>query len=138
MKTFANIKHFSRSENWGDTSKLNPFLIPVMDIIRGRLGYPIYINNAYQQDGHTDGSQHYIGNAVDFIVKGIDFKTAIIEIERILEELGISDYVGLGIYPDWNTAGFHIDIRGYKARWGRLSGKYVSYEMAKKYAMGKT
>jgi hypothetical protein len=35
---------------------------------------------------------------------------------------------GLGVYPDSNF--IHVDVRGTKARWGRIKGEYVGWEQA--------
>lgn len=37
---------------------------------------------------------------------------------------------GIGVYPDGNNRFLHLDVRGVKARWGRIRGKYVSIEEA--------
>jgi len=102
----------------------------VLDAVRDRVGHSFIINCAYKTAGHTPKSQHYQGKAADFYVKGIPFKEAFAKITAALEELGIADQVGFGVYPQWRLPGFHLDVRGTKARWGFADGAYVSLEHA--------
>ena len=122
-----NLQYFKKTENWGDPDKMNPEFLILLDNIRDIIGYPISINCGYSTNGHATKSQHYLGNAVDFVVLGVSMQVAYELIIDALDELGMNDKVGLGVYPFWNTQGFHIDLRGNKARWSRAaSGKYVS------------
>jgi uncharacterized protein YcbK (DUF882 family) len=100
------------------------------------------IHCGYENGGHASGSRHYTGDAVDFHINGMNFSEAMDSLLKALHETDFfgkkaAEYVGLGIYPDWNTPGFHLDIRGYSARWGRINGEYVSFEKAYKHAGGK-
>ena len=127
---FEMLPNFSVDENWGDYYKMNPNLLVLLQKIRDYLGHPIHINCGYEEDGHSAKSQHYLGNAVDFHVKGMDFLKAGGMILDCLETNGVADLTGFGVYPFWNTAGFHLDCRGQKARWGRLEdGTYTSIEI---------
>ena len=107
---------------------MNPVLLLLLDRLRELIGHPISINNGYATDGHATKSQHYLGNAVDFHVLSVSPREASRKIKDALEVLGLSDQVGLGCYPDWKNPGFHIDVRGSKARWSKVNGKYVKYE----------
>ena len=40
-----------------------------------------------------------------------------------LNDLQVAEKVGFGIYPDWNSPGFHLDARGEWARWGYIGDK---------------
>ena len=85
-------------------------------------------------------SYHHKGKAVDFILdsyQGLSrcekyelYGERLVQIEAVLENLEITDKVGLGIYLDAKyTPFFHIDTRGYEARWTRdFNGEYISYE----------
>jgi hypothetical protein len=53
------------------------------------------------------------------------------------QQVPLEEICGLGIYPDWAHPGFHLDLRGYKARWGRVEGSYVAYEEALHFAKEK-
>ena len=130
MKIWDHLDHFTINENCGEPDKINGLLLITLDRLRKYVGFPFSINFAYELSGHVSKSQHYLGNAVDFYIKGIDFISAY---ERLLEGLyvyQIADRVGFGVYPDWLRPGFHLDVRGQKARWGRIGQDYVSIDKA--------
>jgi len=138
MDVFEQLRYFTRKENWGDTNKVNPMLLLLLDEVRHYVGYPFIIHNAYETSGHVENSQHYLGNAVDFHVQDMEFKTAANKILNSLTKTKFADmpmiqFCGIGIYPDWNNPGFHLDVRGYQASWGRIKNKYVSFDYAYKF-----
>jgi len=146
-----HIKWFNRWENWGDPSKIDPLLIVLLDEIRDIYGKPFIIHCAYETSGHAPNSYHYLGRAVDFHIKDDkSFSHQVNEMLQILDIISlkvenyslhkpyrflypIADYVGLGIYPNWEHPGFHLDTRGYRARWARIGDKYVSFEQGLEY-----
>ncbi len=130
MEIFKELNYFTEDERWGDPEKVNGLLLILLDTIRYELCHGIVIHNAYNTSGHSETSQHYKGNATDFHVVGMTFVEAIDRIQEILEKYNVQNHVGLGIYTDWNTPGFHLDVRGVKARWGRVGGKYVAFTTA--------
>jgi len=130
---FDNIKHFNERENWGDTEKLNPLLLLVMDMIAEKINVPVIIHNGYSKKGHSEKSQHYLGNACDFhFDSDVEFLYHYTNLVSILDttrigKVKLADIVGLGVYPHWNNKGFHLDVRGYKARWMRdKNNNYVA------------
>lgn len=75
---------------------------------------PIKINSWYRdpvankEAGGEKNSRHLCGDAIDFVVEGINPK-------KVYSQLDKGHYGGLGLYP---RKGFdHIDWRGYQARW---------------------
>ena len=130
MEIFKELTYFTENERWGDPEKVNGLLLLLLDIIRKELGHSIFIHNAYSLTGHSETSQHYLGNAADFHVDGMIFVEAVDKVQEILEKYNVHNHVGLGIYTDWLTPGFHLDVRGKKARWGRVKGKYVAFNTA--------
>jgi len=122
------LRYFNESENWGDAKKINGALLLVADELRHNIDRPIIILNAYSVDGHSDKSQHYTGNAIDFRISGMPFFDAYRKTIEILKGLQILDRVGFGVYPD--TKFFHLDLRGEKARWSRIDGEYLGIEKA--------
>lgn len=123
------VKHFSPNEQWGSANRMNGLLILLLDAIRDRWGDAAFIIHCgYEADGHAKDSFHKSGNATDFhISSALPFHEQISRLEMILKELQVFDKVGLGIYPDWNNPGFHLDVRGVYARWGRIGQAYVGY-----------
>ena len=138
MDLWDYIQGFSKEESWGKPERLNGMLLLVLDAVRTLFREKdrtasFIINNAYATRGHAPKSQHYRGNAADFHIKSqLPFWQQILVVVDVLEQLQLTDRVGLGIYPDWRRPGFHLDVRGSKARWGKINGKpgYVSFEEA--------
>ncbi len=134
MSVWGKVKHFHPGENWGDKNKVNGLLILLLDKITDRVKdycwkhykkiSPCVIHCAYETSGHSPNSQHYIGNAADFHFENIPASEAYRIITEVLREFQAEGFVGLGVYPDWHKPGFHLDVRGYKARWSRIIGKY--------------
>lgn len=113
------LKHFSPQENWGDAEKMNGSLLWLLDAVREHFGCPVVIHCGYQESGHASNSQHYLGNAADFhLVTPMPLEEQYSALEEFLYSLQTNDHVGLGVYPQWNSPGFHLDVRGTKARWG--------------------
>lgn len=97
-------------------------LVDILCQIREHFNSSIIINSAYRCASHntkvggSPKSQHTLGSAVDFVVKGV--KTEEVH-QYVLDNFGER---GLGIAVKHNFdnpyAGFvHIDTRGKKARW---------------------
>ena len=89
-----------------------------MQLIRDYLGKPITINSAYRSPSYNKKiggaklSQHIIGNACDFTVKGYTPDEVADKLEELIKDLTISQG-GIGRYDTFT----HYDIRGIKARW---------------------
>ena len=89
-----------------------------MQLIRDYLGKPITINSAYRSPSYNKKiggaklSQHIIGNACDFTVKGFTPDEVADKLEDLIKDLTISQG-GIGRYDTFT----HYDIRGIKARW---------------------
>jgi len=134
-KIWNHLDHLSPEEQWGDSSKVSGLILLAVDAIRDYCGWKFYIHNAYALGGHAIDSYHYKGLAVDgHFDTLIPYDIQIVKVEEALHDLQLGNFMGVGIYPDWNNPGFHFDARGYKARWGFV-GKYVSYEFARGYVI---
>jgi hypothetical protein len=134
---WACLKNFNPREAWGDYSKMDPVLLFIHDAFRSTLpaGCWIKVHCGYKDTGHTKNSYHYSGKAIDWHVEGINP----VEAERYLmkflktpifinnEVYKLINYMGVGLYPEWITPGFHTDIRGTRANWSRIGGKYAAY-----------
>jgi len=134
MTIWNKLKHFKPSENWGNPEKINGLLLLLLDEITDRVKKAAkeeeeaaicVIHCAYDKRGHAANSQHYKGNAVDFSIRGgFSAKKSHQIILQTLKDWQLEDKVGLGVYPDWFNQGFHLDVRGEKARWVEHLGKY--------------
>lgn len=128
---FPGAKHFKREEWKHDPDRVSPVLVRAMDATREVAGVPIHINQAWDPAGHLDNSGHYgdpatgLATAVDFVFQGLTFA----------EQLAVLDagpYTGIGFYPDWNTPGWHADIKVRPSRkfWLRRNGAYTYFATA--------
>jgi len=153
MTIWDKLQHFSRNENWGEPNRVSPLLLLTLEALREWTGWPIVIHCAYATSGHSPRSFHYQGLAVDFHFEtGVPYPRQIDYVLGFLDNSGFGvlagelararwfnfgQMCGLGIYPDWECPGFHLDVRNYPARWGRIGDKYVSFEEALEYARRK-
>ena len=136
------LKHFSPNEKnhegksaWGDSNKVDGLLLRVAEKIRIKAGLPMVVHCAYDLSGHASDSEHFRGGAIDFHITGMDkdykkLYQAYQIIMQVLKEMHLEEYAGLGIYLDWSNLGFHLDLRGYRARWSRIKGNYVNIDQA--------
>jgi hypothetical protein len=111
---WKGVRHFTPDENWGNWRKVHRDLIYGLDALRAFLGLPIVIHNAYDTRGHTDGSYHYRGMAVDGHVECLSLMDLFFALARF------DEFNGIGLYPYWTLdgkpkgkrcPGFHADIR---------------------------
>ena len=132
---WSKLKYFSENENWGSPKKMNGTLLLVLDEVRGCFPKQNYfiVHNGYATKGHSPYSQHYLGGAVDFHITNMNFKQAATRLLDIFDNLQLSNFIGFGAYPTWNNPGFHLDVRGKKARWGSINNTYCSIEEAINY-----
>jgi len=123
--------YFSAQEDWGDLERVN-WLIPwaCYQIRTGLIdigfNWPMHIHCAFELGGHSANSYHYKGLAVDFHFSKT-YSTLVNEyvaLEAVLKEMKLDKFVGLGVYPYWNSKGFHLDLRGVGIRWVKVREKY--------------
>jgi hypothetical protein len=117
---------FTPEENWGDSRNVNGFLLWALFLLRIETGWPIVIHNAVEYTGHSENSQHYKKNAADWhFVTDTPYHQQIDRVVDILTKKQMAPFMGIGIYPDWNSPGFHTDARGFTARWGYVKDNPV-------------
>lgn len=115
---FLENPYFSRSEFackcgcGGNT--VDARLLELLTTFRGYFDKPIIITSGYRcenwnrkQNG-SPKSQHLVGKAADFYVKGED-----IEVVYSIVNDAMADWGGVGLYDSW----IHLDVRPTKARW---------------------
>lgn len=130
---------------------------PIVNLLNSVILYSntnfYYITSDYRNPNHTynlnmyvllHDSQHHYGLAVDFILDDytnmdecVKFKTyynRMTQILAILEDLNVSSKIGFGIYLDAKyTPFFHLDTRGWEARWARdFNGNYIGFSQGVK------
>jgi hypothetical protein len=134
-------KGFSPKEPWGDSHKMDTSLLWLMSTVRRMYrerfdaNASFVIHNGHETKGHKVTGYHPRGLATDFhIVTKLMFWEQVDALETIFAELEVVQYIGLGIYPDWNNPGFHLDTRLEIGRWGRIGEDYVKLTLAYDYA----
>jgi TolA-binding protein len=133
-------------------ANVDPDLIDILNRLQNRLqsdtawqGVTFVIHEGCATTGHAENSYHYITppstycNAVDYHLQfpeGINppYFDQIARVEAAIQQERLVNDVGLGIYPTWNSKGFHLDNRGRDARWGFIYKKQVGYDEARDYA----
>jgi len=106
---WCDIKHFKPSE-FSEPNKMDYHFINRLDQFRESIGRPIIILSSYRADNPK--SKHYDGIAVDIYIKGLNCLDMFLLAERS------EFFKGIGVYPNWNNPGIHIDMRNAEARWG--------------------
>ena len=97
-RLWNSVEYFNNNENWGDHRKMNVLLIYYLDALRRHVDLPIIIHNGYEEGGHEDGSQHYLGRAVDLHIEGLTPG------EQVWEAMKFP-FTGIGMYMYWNNPG---------------------------------
>lgn len=135
MDIFDLIKpEFNSQENWGDPSSIDRHLLLIIYCIRCDLKFPMSIHCGVEP---RKSGFHPLKKAVDFhFICDLELESQYTILEGYLENKGWDKLVGLGVYPDWNYPGFHLDTRGIKARWGRINkSEYVTITEALKWIL---
>ena len=99
----------------------------------------------FHHSGWRGGFGNHAGNALDFRLtdyKGLSRSQILIAflndvdvLQDYLEERGILNKVGLGIYPDTSNPFIHLDFRGVRARWAQIEGREVGFTFAQDWVL---
>ena len=114
--------------------EMNRVLILKMDAMRHLVGQPIHIHAGFATKGHAQNSQHYLHNAADFHVEGLNL-TAQFYYAMMFR------FPAIGLYPFWKwngkpRPGLHVDERPLQAIasvvlwWRDAKGTYHKLETA--------
>ena len=96
----------------------------------------IHTNGGYSVDGHSKKSLHYQGRASDFHMEHYSDNHKCwalvpwLDQVMLLNQAVSGENYGVGLHPNWNQQGFHLDYRlGIKggAVWWDRGGKYKTY-----------
>ena len=114
------------------TIQMSQVLIFTLQGMRDYVGRKINIHSGYRP-GST--GYHPLKMAADIDIEGLHV------IDQYLIAERFDAFNGIGVYPNWDSPGIHVDVRLHKerksfdARWGCFEpGEYVSlnYEFFKK------
>lgn len=131
---FDYLSHFDRDESWGEPEKMSPLIFSAVDIIRHMADWPLMVHCG-TQGKHKENSKHYDGMAIDgHFITDVALYFQATTIMRILKQTGLDQKMGIGLYPNWNSPGFHFDCRTSPARWGKIGPNYVSWSSVINYA----
>lgn len=125
---WSKLRHFKKTENWGDASKMDVLLLMDLDRFREEIGHPFKLLAAYATSGHSEHSFHYLGRAVDGRFHDRKTGKALSAKAHLLAALK-SPFNGIGIYL-WGSGGpfIHLDNRpmdGTRKVWvSPVQGKY--------------
>ena len=117
---WKNTVGFTEHENWGNSKLIMSDLVKALVKLRKYVGKSILIHCG-TQGTHCKGSFHGLGMAVDLHISGMNI------IDQFIAASRFPEFTGIGIYPNWNNPGLHLDIRqtSFRALWWRDSeGKY--------------
>jgi hypothetical protein len=134
-------KGFNQKEAWGGAKEMDNTLLWLLSEVRRRYrdkydpNASFSIHCGYEMSGHNPNGYHPKGMATDFhIVTKLMFWEQVDALEDIFAEMEVVQFIGFGIYPDWNSPGCHLDSRGEIGRWGRIGDEYVKLTKAYEYA----
>lgn len=108
-------KLYKSNEEVRSNTKL---LAEQLQVLRDELNKPVSINIGYRplewelKQGRSGKSQHVLGKAADFVVKGMSPDDLANVIKRLIRTGKMKDG-GLGVYSSW----VHYDIGGKGRRW---------------------
>lgn len=131
LTDWMDVKGFTINEKWGDPYKMDRVLIYRLVALRAFIRSKIYKDaNIVIHCGYEErklGGYHPMGMAVDCHCTGISLMDFYLSAERF-------QFGGIGVYPNWNNPGLHLDIRVITqdepaARWGcKEKEKYVELD----------
>lgn len=122
---FVLSPHFNLQEfDSPDTGEvmLESELVDRLERLRTLVGKEIYVVSGYRTPEHNRfvggqaNSFHLRGMASDITWRGIEMKRGVALAER-------AGFNGIGQYPDKYS--LHVDVRGYRARWIKVAGRFV-------------
>ncbi|RJR32455.1 MAG: DUF882 domain-containing protein [Deltaproteobacteria bacterium] len=123
------------------TDNVSPDLVEALQIYRDLAGRPVTIisgcrclrhNAAVGGEDHSFhiATEEVEGRAGDARVAGLGLR----EMYELALKVPAFKNGGIGIYPDPDKRFIHLDVRGKKARWGKVRGETVSLEEALRHA----
>lgn len=123
-------QHFSRKEfecRCCGQLQLDPHLVEGLEVLRELAGVPVVIDAGYRcprhnlQVGGVPNSEHTRGLAADIRLPGVSLQ----QMFELAAQVPQFAQGGIGVY-DENF--LHVDVRGHRARWARVRGRYVGID----------
>lgn len=157
MTIWHKLEFFSKNEKniygkpaWGEPDKICPFTLETLDEITRRVKKEIWekynriayclVHCTYEE---RDSGYHPLGTAIDFHFAPRNLITPYMAydiINNTLIEYNKSNFMGLGVYPNWANPGFHLDTRlpndPVPDRWSRVNNIYTDIDEGLKILKG--
>ena len=101
---YAQTRYFKnyRTEGWGDPCGMARTLVNGADKLRHLASVPLIVHCGMEK---RDKGYHPIGYAMDFHLVGIPL------LQQLYLAMQVMEFVGIGVYPNWNNVGLHCDVR---------------------------
>ncbi len=130
---WQDIPNFSPKEF--NATGMSSILICTLQDMRDYTGRRINIHSGYRKG---KPGYHPLCMAADLDIEGLHVIDMYLAAERF------DAFNGIGVYPNWNSPGIHVDVRPYTkqgidSRWGSFEpGKYVrlDYKFFRKVMKG--
>ena len=122
--------HFSREElqcHCCGQFQIDSRLLEGLEALRELSGAPVIVHAGYRcarhntEVGGVPGSEHTLGLAADIHLPGMSLQR-MYELASSIPQFAEG---GIGVY-DANF--LHVDVRRHRARWARVSGRYVGVQ----------
>ena len=136
LSHFDDIKYFE-PEEFSDPDYIGSWvefdhdLLFAMDRLRGEIDAPVIVHSAVCIDGlceHSADSYHLLCNGCRAIDFHVDTKMTLRTQYQIIESMCVyqgGTFMGIGVYPEWNNPGFHLDYGDRYQRWVLRGGVYT-------------
>lgn len=122
LLVWSQLTYFNPGEAWGDPERMDVRLLWGAEKLREELQRKIRVNCGFDMSGHAPLSFHKLGMAFDCTIECLEGE----DLYSLYTALLSLWPGGVGVYPYWNTPGFHFDI-GTPRTWVRdKEGNYYS------------
>jgi len=123
LKNFSQYeKDVYKREIFGDAFIISIDLMMMIDdmVTYAKSVYrnAICIIHDINRGGHSENSLHYQGKAIDLHMEGMTLGQSVRIAMRYFSG-------GVGLYPDWNHPGLHLDLRNTPCTWVQRDGGYI-------------
>jgi uncharacterized protein YcbK (DUF882 family) len=110
--------------------KVDEKLIQGLQKLRDRLGRPIHVTSGFRCQKKNDSLPGAAKNSLHLTGQAADIACDMPLLMLYFEAIAVPEFRegGCGLYEDGNFV--HVDVRGKRARWGRVDGKYTTITQA--------
>ena len=101
---YAQTRYFKnyRTEGWGEPCSMSRVLVYGADKLRELAGVPLIVHCGFEV---RNSGFHPKGLAMDCHLVGVPL------LQQLYLAMRIMEFTGIGVYPNWNNPGLHLDVR---------------------------